>query len=196
MPLSRIILSLMISEDGFIADSQRKLDWVRWTPEMDVAALVLLKQADMFFAGHNAFRDMAAYWPSVLEGNESSVEERAYAKVLCDLPKGVIGRPDGPQIWDEQVAIDAEKLGHSLQKLPDTFRTIIVYGGARTAQRLISEDLVDELHLFVSPVSIQQGHPLFASGDMRRSQFKEGEVERFASSGRHIRLDRQRTQNI
>jgi len=62
-----LILSMMISEDGFVAGPSGELDWVRWGPEMDIAALELINRADMFVAGHNAFVDMAGYWPEVIE---------------------------------------------------------------------------------------------------------------------------------
>lgn len=38
---------------------------------------------------------------------------------------------------------------------------IIVYGGSQFVFSLIQEELIDELHLFVNPVIIGKGKPIF-----------------------------------
>ena len=46
-------------------------------------------------------------------------------------------------------------------------REVRVGGGASTIRQLVSERLIDELHLAVSPVLLGRGEPLFAGMDWR-----------------------------
>lgn len=178
-----VILSMLISEDGFIAGPKGELDWVLWGPEMDVAALDLLNRADIFVAGHNAFKDMAGYWPTVARGSEASADEQAYAKKLCTMPKAVIGRPCTPPVWDERATIAPNSLRAGHADLAHEFGSVIAFGGTRTAQTLIAEDLVDELHLFVSPVLIGAGHRLFVSDANMQLRFETVGTQEFAIGG-------------
>lgn len=177
----RVMLSMMISEDGCIAGPQGELDWVRWGPEMDVAALNLLNQANIFVAGHNAFKDMAAYWPKVAESSEASAEEQIYANKLCAMPKAVIGRPGAHPVWDECATIAPNSLRVGIADLAREYGTVIAFGGTRTAQAFIAEGLIDELHLFVSPVSIGAGRRLFGSDTQMR--FETVATQEFAIGG-------------
>jgi dihydrofolate reductase len=183
-----LILSMMISDDGFVCGPKGELDWVLWTPEMDVAASALLERADMFAAGHNAFVDIAAYWPAVLANDQAAPEEKAFARKLCSMPKAVIGRTGEAAIWDEQAVLDVDTLGASVRGLSRNVGTLIVYGGVRTAQMLIADDLVDELQLFVSPVLIGTGRSLFASASEMLKRFETVEKQSFAAGGSRVAL--------
>lgn len=39
--------------------------------------------------------------------------------------------------------------------------TVIAYGGVRIARSLLRLDLVDKLHLYVCPIALGEGQPLF-----------------------------------
>ena len=53
-------------------------------------------------------------------------------------------------------------LAEEINKLKnENGKDIIAYGGAEFVSNLIKEGLIDELHLFVNPVAIGKGMPIF-----------------------------------
>ena len=130
-----IILSMMITEDGFVAGSYGELGWVIWGGEADAAALELLKRADMFAAGHHAFADMAAYWPEVAASGGSSAEEQTYANALCGMPKAIIGRRGTARVWDERATLAPNSLPEGFADLCH-LESVLVFGGEQKTGRL------------------------------------------------------------
>lgn len=163
MTKNALVLSMMMSLDGFIAGVKGELDWVHWESEMDQVASELLARVDAFAAGYRAFQNMAGYWSGVATNIHARDAERVFARQLCDKKKLVIGRKSDQKVWSDELSVDYDEITSAASSLRSEVGRLVVYGGVATAQALIAHDIVDELHLFISPVAIGEGQRLFAS---------------------------------
>ena len=84
--MGKIILSMMMTADGYIAGPNNELDWVVWEEEMDRDTAKLITSVDTMLVGYNAYKDMVSYWPATLTkpGSES---EAIFARLINEKPK-------------------------------------------------------------------------------------------------------------
>lgn len=159
--MSKIILSMMITADGYIAGPHNELDWVVWEDEMDRDAARLIESVDTMLVGYGAYKDMVGYWPVALTkpGNES---EGVFAKLINEKPKVIVAQTEEELLWKNDELLVITDLKQQITKLKESKGDIVFYGGAGLAQSLVREGLIDEYRLLVSPVAISKGKPLFS----------------------------------
>ena len=159
--MGKIILSMMITADGFIAGVNNELDWVTWEDEMDRDASELIESVDTMLVGYGAYKDMVGYWPAALT-KPNSESEGAFAKLINDKPKVVISRSEEPLIWKNDELLVAADLAQQIATLKEAKGDIVFYGGASLAQSMVASDVVDEYRLYVSPIALGKGKALFS----------------------------------
>lgn len=153
--MTRLILQMGISIDGFVAASGGSQPWLG-EPEDDAAKqwkLETVQGADAHLMGRVTYLDMAAAWP------ESDSE---YAAPMNDIPKVVFSKTLREAAWPETriASGDLVREIESIKARPGGY--VIAYGGAGFARALISNGLVDEYRLNVQPAALGAGMPIFA----------------------------------
>jgi dihydrofolate reductase len=104
---------------------------------------------------------MAVYWPTVTGNPESKEEEKWMAEKLNRSPKIVFSRTVTYINWTNvRVANDIVEEVKELKREPG--KDILLYGGAGIVSSFISENLIDEYHLFVNPAIIGNGKTIFS----------------------------------
>jgi len=152
-----VVLSMIISLDGFIVGPERELDWmIGPDPEREAEHLQFLEHVDTMLIGHGVYDDMVGYWPTAT----SQLADRINA-----THKLVISTTPEQLEWQNarQLLVDDDlpgAIGH-LKAAPG--RDIVLYGGVRLAQSMTRHDLIDEYRLAITPVALGKGLPLFPS---------------------------------
>lgn len=159
--MGKIILSMMITADGYIAGPNNELDWVVWEEEMDRDAAKLIESVDTMLVGYGAYKDMAEYWPAALTkpGSES---EGTFARLINEKSKVIISQTEQELLWKNDKLLIVTDLRQQIAELKANKGDIVFYGGVGLAQSLVREGLIDAYHLLVSPVAISKGQPLFS----------------------------------
>ena len=160
--MRKIKLQMQVTLDGFVGGPNGELDWMAW--EWDEAlknhAGNLINTSDTVLLGRNTGEGMAVYWPTVATNPESKPEDIWMADKLNNMPKVVFSKTIISLKWNNvRVANDIEEEVRELKKEPG--KDIIIYGGAGIVSSFIRADLIDEYHLFVNPVAIGKGKPIF-----------------------------------
>lgn len=158
--MGKIILSMMITADGYIAGPNNELDWVVWEDEMDRDAARLIESVDTMLVGYGAYKDMVGYWPAALT-NPGSESERAFAKLINEKPKVIVSQTEEELLWKNDELLVVTNLKQQITQLKESKGSLVFYGGAGLAQSLVQEGLVDEYRLLVSPVALSKGRSLF-----------------------------------
>src|SRR5687768_1963844 len=96
--MGKIILSMMITLDGFVAGPNNELDWVTWEEEMDHDAAKLIESVDTMLVGYGAYKDMVGYWPAALT-NPTSEGEGAFAKLINEKSKVIVSQTEEALLW-------------------------------------------------------------------------------------------------
>ena len=167
--MRKLKLQMNVSIDGFISGPNGELDWM--SEETDPSQLKRLQALtdgmDTIIMGRKMADGFTSYWENVVDHQPDS-PEYPYANKFVDTPKIVFSKTM-KNISGRNVQVENGDLVSAVNKLKEQQgKDIIVYGGGTFVAGLIDYKLIDELHLFVNPVALGSGRPIF----MNRQAFK------------------------
>ena len=151
-----------MSLDGFVAEADGKLDWM--IAETDHRQIEFLKtlsdRIGIIILGRKMASESIPHWEKVAGSREQN-EEVEFAKFFTGTEKVVFSKTV-KTFAGENTIVENGSLKESVKKLKTkSKKDIIVYGGASFVASLIEDNLIDELNLFVHPVSLGSGLPIF-----------------------------------
>jgi dihydrofolate reductase len=174
-----------ISVDGFMAGIDGGLDWhfEKWDSTTAEALCEQLNRADTILLGRNTYNAMAQYWPAVSAYTCTPRDDIAFAMMMNNHQKVVVSKAPGRLSWNNSAVIKgniAQEIA-KLKKQPG--KDIILFGSGSLVSLLLQKGLIDSYALWVHPVILGKGAPLFKSllnrENMKLSalrQFKSGVV--------------------
>lgn len=170
--MRRVIVSNMMSLDGFFEGPNCELDWHVLEPDFFEYARQMLDAADTIVFGRKTYEMMAAYWPK--EASDPIADR------MNGLPKVVFSSTLALTDWTNTrlVATDAAAELGDLKQQPG--RDIVVLGSAELASSLLRAGAVDEYRVIVSPVILGSGKPLFRNFQ-DRMRLQLAKVRQFGS---------------
>ena len=167
----KLKLQVQISVDGFIAGPNGEMDWMNWNWSEDIKKYVtqLTDSMDTIILGRKLAQGFIPHWLAAAE--DSKNPEYEFAKKMTD-PKKIIFTKTLDSVGWKSTELAKGNLKEEINKLKsEKGKDIIVYGGAEFVSSLIKEALIDELHLFINPVAVGKGLPIF-QGISQKQDFK------------------------
>lgn len=176
--MRKLKLQMNMTLDGFVGDVKGQLNWM--LPEVDKKQIHYLHELtnsiDTIILGRVMATEGIPYWESVAK-SKSKNEEVAYANFFVKTPK-VIFSKTLKNFEGENTSIEKGNLKKAVTQLKsESGKDIMAYGGARFVSSLIEQNLIDELHLFVHPVAIGNGLPIFG----KKSKFELVKSESYSN---------------
>jgi dihydrofolate reductase len=157
--MRKIIFMMSVSLDGYFCGPDRELDWQFVDEELHGHFNDWMRTAGAFLDGRVTYELMVEYWPTADADPAASPTVAEFAGIWRDMPKIVYSRTLERADWnttvvhdvvvDEVTALKAEPGGD------------IVLGGADLAATFAGHDLIDEYRIYVQPVLLGRGRPLF-----------------------------------
>lgn len=155
--MGKLKLQMQITVDGFDPDGSNSD--VSMNDVKDYSR-DLLDSADMIVIGRKTAADFIPYWDEAATNADGSWYE--VARRIAAAKKVVFSKSLDRSDWSN-THIENGDLVEGINRLKDTNeRDIIVYGGVSFVASLMKERLIDELHLFVSPVARGNGSSIFS----------------------------------
>jgi dihydrofolate reductase len=163
--MRKIILALQVSLDGYVEGPDREIDWHLVDDELHGHFNERLRTMGAFLEGRVTYELMAGFWPTADQDPSSSPPVVEFAGIWRDMPKIVysrtLERADGNTTVVRDVVAD-EVLELKAQPGGD-----LALGGADLADTFRRLGLIDEYWIYVHPVLIGRGTPLFKRADGR-----------------------------
>lgn len=167
----RIIIDLFTTLDG-VAQAPGGPDedpssgfpfggWQAGVPDEAVGRWVMegMQSLDALLLGRRTYDIFAGYWPHHTTGPEGPI-----GQLFDRVPKYVASRdPEIALDWQGSTRVGAD-LAAELEELRARHRSVHVIGSIDFAQTLLSQQLFDELQLWVYPVVLGQGKRVFPEG--------------------------------
>jgi dihydrofolate reductase len=186
----RVVASTFVTLDGYMVGPDEDISWVidGFDPAMqEDIAHDMSSNSDTFLLGRVTYDIFVAYWPDAVPYDEDDKLEPAEGKedpriirALNDFPKLVFSRTLKTSEWNNTrvVGEGLEDEVRALKTKPG--KAINIQGSASIVQALARADLIDEYHLYVHPVLLGEGKPLFAT-KTGRHDFELADVKRYAN---------------
>ena len=162
--MRKLIYSMTVSLDGYIASPDGAIDWSAPDEEVHRFHNQQTREISAHLCGRRLYETMV-YWETAEENPSATDYEIEFARIWKELPKIVfsetLAQVEGnARLAREGVAAEAAKLKEQPGK-------DLAVGGAGLARACMKLELIDEWRLFVSPVLLGGGTPYFPTLDER-----------------------------
>jgi dihydrofolate reductase len=154
--MRKLIYSMQVSLDGYIADPRGEIDWSVPDPELFQFHIEQTRELCAHLCGRRLYEVMT-YWETAEENLELPEPEREFARLWNALPKIVFSRT--LERVDGSYTLASGSPVEEVARLKEEPGGDIAVGGAGLAAACIEAGLVDELRPFVLPVVLGGGTP-------------------------------------
>src|SRR6476620_11724844 len=157
--MTKVILFVQISLDGFFEGSQKELDWNMVDDELHDHILEVLRPMGGFLSGRVTYELMAGYWPTADADPAATPFVKEFARIWREMPKVVYSKTLASAGWNTTIARDVVR--GEVEELKLRSRGDLVVGGGELGAAFMAQDLVDEYRIYVHPIRIGEGNRLF-----------------------------------
>jgi dihydrofolate reductase len=180
--MAKLIYSAITSLDGYVADEEGNFDWA--APDEEVHAFVndLERQAGTYLYGRRMYEVMV-FWESALTLSDQPPVERDYAEIWQAADK-VVYSTTLEAASTAKTRIERAFDPAAVRQMKATGERDLTVGGPGLAAQAIGAGLVDEFHLFLTPIVVGGGTR--ALPDDVRLQLDLLDERRFADGVVHL----------
>lgn len=161
--MRKLKLQVQMSVDGFISGADGEMDWMtfNWDDDLKNYVSEITEPVDCIVLGRKLAQGFIPHWASLPEGEEG-------ADKINNTKKVVFTKTLEESQWPNTSLAQGD-LVEEIEKLKnEKGNDLIVYGGGSFVSSLIKNGLIDELHLFVNPVALGKGMPIFEGLDSKQ----------------------------
>jgi dihydrofolate reductase len=159
--VAKLIYSAISSLDGYVADEDGKFDWSMPDEEVHAAVNELERPIGTHLYGRRMYEVLVA-WEDMPVDDEPTVI-REYAEIWRSTDK-VVFSTTLPDVSSARTRLERRFDPEQIRELKESATRDISVGGPHLAAEVLRAGLVDELHLFLSPVVVGGGTQVLPDG--------------------------------
>ena len=159
--MGKIVLFMHTSLDGFVAGPKGEMDWINVGDEMFDYAGERTSKSDTALYGRVTYQMMESYWPTAADSPTATKHDIEHSTWYNQVTKVVVSKTmKGANL--PRTKIISDKVTDEIAKLKKTTeREIVIFGSPSIGHLLMAENLIDDYWLFVNPVLLGKGIPMF-----------------------------------
>jgi dihydrofolate reductase len=159
--MRNLIFFMHTSLDGFVAGVNGEMNWINVDDSIFDFVGTMTDKADTALYGRVTYDMMQNYWPTAGEKPNASKHDKEHSAWYNKVSKIVLSKTISDKGLDNTIVI-SDQLTDNINKIKkQDGKNILIFGSPRASHSLMSHGLVDEFWLFVNPVLLGQGMPLF-----------------------------------
>jgi dihydrofolate reductase len=162
--MPKVIYSMGVSLDGFIAGPDGEIDWSAPDEELHRFHNEQTRELGAHFCGRRLYEEML-YWETADQNPSAGEPELEFARIWQDLPKIVFSSTLRTVEGNARLATGG--VAEEVARLKEQPGKDLAVGGAGLASTFAKQDLIDEYRLFVNPVILGGGTPYFPALEER-----------------------------
>jgi dihydrofolate reductase len=161
--MRKIVLSMHVSLDGFVAGLKGEMDWIKLDDEVFDLVGGFTNEADTALYGRVTWEMMDGYWPTAADKPNASKHDIEHSQWYNRVDKLVLTKTMRGKKADKVKFISDNIFSeiNSFKQAPG--KNVMIFGSPTAAHSLMEYNLIDEYWLFVNPILLGQGIPLFAN---------------------------------
>ena len=149
------------SLDGFVGGPNGEMNWININDEIFDFVATMTDKADTALYGRVTYEMMQGYWPTAGEQPNASKHDKEHSAWYNKVSKIVLSKTLSKKALDNTTVI-GDQLADNINKIKkQDGKNILIFGSPTASHSLLSQGLIDEFWLFVNPVLLGQGIPLF-----------------------------------
>lgn len=149
------------SLDGFVAGPNGEMNWINIDASLFDFVATMTDQADTALYGRVTYEMMQSYWPKAGEKPNATKHDKEHSAWYNKVSKIVLSKTISEKGIDKTTVISSQ-LADNINKIKkQDGKNILIFGSPGASQSLLNEGLIDEFWLFVNPIILGQGMPLF-----------------------------------
>lgn len=159
--MGNIVLFMHASLDGFAAGTKGEMNWIHVDEEIFDFVGERIAKTNTALYGRVTFQMMESYWPTAADQPGASKHDKEHAAWYKNAHKVVLSNTLNQATFTNTTVIGKGYVA-AIQKLKkETTGDILLFGSPTAAHSLLAENLIDECWLFVNPVLLGEGIPVF-----------------------------------
>lgn len=173
-----------MSLDGFVAGPNGEMDWIKVDEELFDFVGKRIGKTDSALYGKVTFQMMENYWPTAGNQPSASRHDIEHSSWYAKAHKIVLSKTLNAEGLTNTTII-SDNLSENINSIKQqSGPEILLFGSPAATHALMELDLIDGYWLFVNPIILGKGIPLFAESQHKSklklvstSQFATGVVE-------------------
>jgi len=159
--MRKLIFFMHTSLDGFISGLKGEMNWINVDESIFDFVGTMTEKADTAIYGRVTYDMMQSYWPTAGDNPNASKHDIEHSAWYKKVFKVVLSRTMNREIVDNTTVISDHLADNINAFKKQEGKNIIIFGSPSASQSLLSEGLIDEFWLFINPVILGKGIPLF-----------------------------------
>ncbi|HMU42640.1 MAG TPA: dihydrofolate reductase family protein [Ignavibacteriaceae bacterium] len=162
--MRKIISFMHISLDGFVAGPNGEMNWIKVDEEIFDHVGKRISKGDTALYGRVTYQMMENYWPTAASMPTATRHDIEHSKWYSKVHKVVLSKTmKGMGINNTTFICDnlSDRINEIKQSRNSGSNEILLFGSPTAAHSLIQLNLIDGYWLFVNPIILGQGVPLF-----------------------------------
>jgi dihydrofolate reductase len=159
--MGKLVSFMHISLDGFVAGLNGEMDWIYIDEEIFDFVGERIFATDCALYGRKTYQMMEGYWPTAANQPNATKHDIEHSKWYNSVAKVVLSKTlNEASLTNTKVVGD--NLNSEIVKLKqNTDKEILIFGSPTATHSLMAAELIDSYWLFVNPVLLGEGIPLF-----------------------------------
>lgn len=159
--MRKIISFMHISLDGFVAGPNGEMNWIKVDQELFDHVEKRISETDSALYGRVTYDMMEGYWPTAADKPNATKHDIEHSKWYKNVHKIVLSKSMKGQSLPNTTII-SDNLADRINEIKQQSGSeIAVFGSPSATHALIQAGLIDGYWLFVNPIVLGEGIPLF-----------------------------------
>lgn len=159
--MRKIISFMHTSLDGFVAGPNGEMDWISIDEEMFGYAGRQTDKSDTALYGRVTYEMMDSYWPTAGSQPNATPHDIQHSEWYKKVEKIVWSRTMEGTTKPLTLFIGSHVIGEIEKIKQQPGEDIVIFGSPSVVHKLMQENLIDEFRLFINPVLLGKGIPMF-----------------------------------
>ena len=161
--MRKIISFMHISLDGFVAGPKGEMDWIKVDEEIFDHVGKRISEGDTALYGRVTYHMMENYWPTAGDTPTASKHDIEHSQWYNKVHKVVLSKTmKGTGLINTTIISD--NLSDRIHEIKhQAGKDILLFGSPSATHSLIKLNLIDGYWLFVNPIILGRGIPLFTN---------------------------------
>ena len=165
--MKQVVLLMHVSLDGFVAGPNGEMDWISLDGAQFDLVGKMTDEADTALYGRKTYEMMEGYWPTADQKPNASKHDKEHSAWYRRSLKLVVSnslQTPGPN----SKVISGDIIEKIKEEKKKEGGNILLIGSPSTVHALTNAGLIDQYWLFVNPVVVGTGTPLFKDVQSRQ----------------------------